>query len=96
MARSSWLDDDTNEIKIDEYSQKLESFVAAMEDGVIDSTELEDQEKRVAELMKEIEPGLDDETHAKITRLLAEMTAYNTMQLLHEIGKLRPQTKFVG
>lgn len=96
MARSSWLDDESQEIKIDDYAKELESFLTAMEDGRIDESELESQEKRIVEHMKVVEPMLDDDTHAKVTELLAEMTAFSTMQMLHELDKRRPKTAFRG
>ena len=53
---------------IAEQAQRLESFLAAMADGVIDESELQAQEARLVKLMKEVEPLLDDELHAKVTR----------------------------
>ena len=35
-ARQSWLDEATGSPQIDEYTQKLAGFVAAMADGQID------------------------------------------------------------
>lgn len=89
MARQSWLDEDTNEVKIDDYAQKLTSFMDAMADGRIDETELAAQEASLAALMKAIEPSLDDETHAKITQLLCETSAFSIMQFLHQLQNAR-------
>ena len=47
-------------------------------------------------LMKEVEPHLDDALHAKVTQLLCELTAYDLMQMLHEMQKSRRQTVFHG
>jgi hypothetical protein len=74
----------------------LETFITAMADGRIDEAELKGQEARLVATMKEVEPLLDDALHAKVTRLLCELTAYDMMQLLHSIGQARPQTKFRG
>ena len=89
MARQSWLDEDSNEVKIDDYAQKLTSFVDAMADGRIDDAELAAQEASLAALMKAIEPSLDDETHAKITQLLCETSAFSIMQFLHQMQSAR-------
>lgn len=87
MARKSWIDPDTNEPMIDEYAKQLEGFVRAFEDGVISDKEISDQEARLTEVMKEVEDSLDDETHAKVTRLLCELNAFDIMQFTYEMQK---------
>ena len=89
MARQSWLDEETNEVKIDDYAQKLTSFLDAMADGRVDEAEVASHEESLATLMKEIEPTLDDETHAKITRLLCETSAFSIMQFVHQMQQAR-------
>jgi len=84
MTRKSWVDPDTNELRIDGYAKRLTSFSRAFADGVVNEQEISDQQARLIELMKEIEPAIDDETHARITRLMAELTAFNIMQLAYE------------
>ena len=96
MVRSNWLDEDTQEVKIDDYAEKLTSFLSALADGRVDDTELEAQEKRVAEAMHDVEPHLDDELHAKVTKLLCELSAFNIMQLMHTVDQARTQTTFRG
>ncbi len=88
--RLSWLDDEGG-VAIDEYAQKLESYLQAMADGVVSDDELEAQEKRVVALMREIEPQLDDALHAKVTALLCELTAFDIMQLLHTVQAVAAQ-----
>ena len=90
MARTSWFDDADLPI-IDEQVHKLESFSAAMSDGVIERRELERQQETLVAAMKDAEPALSDEQHAKVTRLLVEMSAYNIMRLLHELQAHRLQ-----
>ena len=96
MARQSWLDEATQTPMIDQYARKLGSFIEAMADGKIDDAEMAAQEERVAGLMKEIEPQLDDSTHAKVTELLCELTAYDLMQVLHAVHQARPKVEFRG
>lgn len=91
--RKSWLDDKTQEPLIDQYAQKLSSFIDALADGRIDAAEVERQEERLVALMKEVEPSLDDATHDKVTRLMCELSAYNLMQFLHSLHEARPATK---
>lgn len=91
--RQSWLDDATQTPLIDEYTQKLTTFIQAMADGKIDANELTEQERRLVELMKQIEPQLDDALHTQITQLLCELTAYNVMQALFSLQDARPKTE---
>ena len=85
MPRVSWFDDKTDLPIIDEQAQKLESFAAAMADGQIEKQELESQQDRLVKVMREVEGDLNDAQHAKVTRLLVELSAYNIMRLLHEL-----------
>jgi hypothetical protein len=96
MARQSWLDDETQTPLIDDYARQLSSFLDAMADGRIDEDEVQAQEQRVVKLLKEVEPQLDDGLHAKVTQLLCELSAYSTMQILHELHAARPKTQFRG
>lgn len=93
--RMSWLDDKGG-VAIDDCARKLESFIAAMADGIVSADEVAGQEKRVVELMREIEPQLDDALHAKVTQLLCELTAFDIMQLLHSVQESRATATFRG
>ena len=94
MTRVSWFDEKTHVPVIDEQVQKLSVFVDAMADGVIDHAELEKQQASVIEAMKAVEAELNDQQHAKITRLLVELSAYNIMRLLHELQQTRREHAF--
>lgn len=93
MARQSWLDASGQTPVIDQYAQKLESFTAAIADGVITEEEISEQETRVATLMKKLEPKLDDALHAEVTQLLCELTALDLMQVIRTMSTQRPTTK---
>jgi hypothetical protein len=89
MTRVSWFDEKTHMPVIEEQVHKLSTFVDAMADGVIDDSELEKQQTSVVAAMKAVEGKLNDEQHAKITRLMVELSAYNIMRLLHELHQTR-------
>jgi hypothetical protein len=91
MSRVSWFDETTNMPVIDEQVHKLSTFVDAMADGVIDDAELDKQQSSVVSAMKAVEGTLNDEQHAKVTRLMIELSAYNIMRLLHELHQARPE-----
>ena len=90
MARTSWIDDDSNP-HLDAHVAQLEHFTSALADGIIDAGELEKQEENLVAAMKAVEPHLDDAMHAKVTKLLAELTAYTVMQVLHDMTRAKVQ-----
>lgn len=94
MARTNWLDDDTNLPLLDEKVNELESFTQAMADGMVDKEELENQQNRLIAAIQAVESTLDDETHGKVTTLLVELTAYDIMRTLHELQAERLRQKF--
>jgi aldehyde:ferredoxin oxidoreductase len=91
MARINWLDEETDLPALDEHVQQLEHFTQALADGVVDAQELAKQNEAVVAAMKAVQSELTDEQHAKVTRLLVELTALNIMQTLHELaaGRVR-------
>ena len=94
--KSYWLDEDTDEPLIAEQAQRLEAFLAALADGRVDEGELQAQQQRLVQLMREVEPLLDEKLHAKVTQLLCELTAYDIMRAVHTMQQARPKTAFRG
>lgn len=95
-AKTPWFDDKTEAPLLAEYARKLDSFCDAVADGRVTTGELEEQEKRLVGIMKQLEPLLSPEAHEKVTQLLCEVTAYDLMQAMHLAGKSRPKTVFRG
>ena len=90
MARASWLNDDSHP-DLDAHLASLDHFAASLADGVIDDNELATQETNLVAAMKAVEGSLSDDQHAKITKLLAELTAYSVMRTLHDMARARIQ-----
>jgi hypothetical protein len=90
MARASWISDDSHP-DLDAHVDSLDHFAASLADGVIDAHELTTQETNLVAAMKAVEGSLSDEQHAKVTKLLAELTAYSVMRTLHEMAQARVQ-----
>jgi hypothetical protein len=88
MARTSWIDADSNP-DLDAHVAQLEHFTASMADGNIDAAELERQEQNLVAAMRAVESSLSDDQHAKVTRMLAELTAYSVMRTLHDLAAAR-------
>lgn len=84
MPRASWINDDHHP-DLDAHVGMLEHFTASIADGVIDAQELATQEQHLVAAMTAAEASLTDEQHAKVTKLLAELTAYSVMRTLHEM-----------
>lgn len=95
MARASWINDDTTP-DLDAHVGQLEHFTQSIADGVIDAHELATQEQNLVSAMKAVEGSLDDDLHAKVTRLLAEVAAYSVMRTLHEMTQARVQSAVSG
>ena len=94
MPRSSWFDEKSEVPLIQEQVSKLDSFTSALADGVVTKQELAGQEQRLVAAMKQLEPTLNDQQHAEVTRTLVELTAYNIMRLLHELHAERARMAF--
>jgi hypothetical protein len=91
-----WFDEATHTSLIADYAQRFEPFLAAVADGVVDKAQLDAQEARLVELMQEVEPLLEPKLHAKVTKLLCELTAYDIMHAMHLMHQARPKTSFRG
>lgn len=91
MARTSWINDDSTP-DLDAHVGQLEHFTQSLADGVIDAKELATQEQNLVTAMKAVEGSLSDDQHAKVTKLLAELTAYSVMRTLHEMAQARVQS----
>ena len=94
MGRTSWFDEKAGFDAIQERASKLESFTSALADGEVSKNELAGQEQRLVAAMKSLEPGLNDDQHAKVTAVLVELTAYNVMRVLHELQAERARIAF--
>jgi hypothetical protein len=90
MARTSWINDESTP-DLEQHIGQLEHFATSLADGVIDDKELATQERNLVAAMKAVEGTLDDAQHTKVTKLLAELTAYSVMRTLHEMAQARVQ-----
>ena len=93
MTRRSWFDPAGEGAPFDGSVARLESWQQAMADGVIELHEVEDQRRRVLDLLRELEPLLDDAIHERVTRVLEELTVLQAMHatlLVDELGSGAP------
>jgi hypothetical protein len=94
--RTPWFDAATHKPLINEYAQRLQSFVGTMADGQVDRNELKAQENRLVASMQEVEPMLNGQVHEKVTRLMCELAAFDMMQALRMMQDARQPTVFKG
>lgn len=88
---AEWFDERSESPLLAEHARTRSSFLKAVADGKVDFSELEEQQKRVVRLMKEVEPLLSEATRRKVTELLHEVTVYdmmNTLYLAAQSGRL--------
>lgn len=93
MARATWYDAEREQPRIEEQIHHLRGYVEALDDGVIDAGELDEQGRRVVAAMRAVEGRLDDALHADVTEVLLELTAYNVMRLLRVLQLRRGATR---
>jgi hypothetical protein len=79
-SRISWFDQETGSILLSEYFQRMDSWQRAMADGKITAEEIRDQSSKVIELLKEVEPMVNEAEHQLITEALYEMAVLQAMQ----------------
>ena len=94
MVRTSWLDEETELPNLEALVERLDHFTSSLADGLVDTDELKTQQEALVTAMKAVESTLDDATHAAVTRVLAEMTAFNIMTVLHELTAERARLAF--
>lgn len=73
--------------------ERLESWQQAIEDGVIEPHEVAEQKTRVVDLLRQLEPMLDDAQHEQVTRVLEEWAVLQAMHgtlLIEEFGGVAP------
>ena len=66
--------DNSGMLNIDELIVEQPSFIKIMEDGVVTEEELQEQSKRVENILKDIEQTTSPEAIDKVRHLLAEMS----------------------
>ncbi|MBM3188142.1 MAG: hypothetical protein FJZ90_05405 [Chloroflexi bacterium] len=82
MARKSWFDAASNEVSFSQYVEQMESWQAAMADGVIEPEEVQQQAQRVSDLLQALEPKLNDQLHEELTQVFYELAVLYGMQQL--------------
>jgi hypothetical protein len=76
----SWFDETTEAVYSVQFFQRMESWQRAMADGKIDQEEIHSQAERVQQILRNLEPSLSPEAHAKLTAAFGELAVLQGMQ----------------
>ncbi|MEW6283442.1 MAG: hypothetical protein AB1758_32835 [Candidatus Eremiobacterota bacterium] len=83
MGRDGWFDGKGIDLYRDDFLDTHAGWKRYMEDGVITAGEILEQEARITRMLKALEPTLNDEQHAELTRVLLEYEVLVNMALIH-------------
>ncbi len=85
MAKRSWFDPESNELMFSKYLEQMESWQSALADGVVEPEEVRQQAERVSEMLRVLEPKLNDELHEELTQVLYEWAVLQGMERLAQL-----------
>ena len=88
--RTPWFDQATGALHLVEYIQRLDSWKQAVADGQITPDEIQQQAERVIQLLKTVQPLLNEAQKAQITRIFYEMAVLQAMQTTAMTSALLP------
>ena len=83
MERDGWFDGKGVDLLRDEFLEDHAGWRRYIADGQITAAEILEQETRIIEMLKEVEPTLNDEQHAALTKVLLEYEVLVNMALVH-------------
>jgi hypothetical protein len=83
MARDGWFDGQGVDLLRDEFLEDHAAWRRYIADGQITASEILEQESRIIDMLKQIEPTLDDKQHENLTKVLLEYEVLVNMALVH-------------
>lgn len=83
MERDGWFDGKGVDLLRDEFLEDHAGWRRYIADGQITAAEILEQETRIIEMLKEVEPTLNDEQHTAMTKVLLEYEVLVNMALVH-------------
>lgn len=83
MARDGWFDGQGVDLLRDEFLEDHAAWRRYIADGQITAAEILEQEGRITEMLKRVEPTLDDAQHEALTKVLLEYEVLVNMALVH-------------
>ncbi|WP_287128039.1 hypothetical protein [Candidatus Cyanaurora vandensis] len=89
---TDWFNPDTGEVYSTRFFERMASWQTAIADGVIESAELEQQNRLVLELLMQLEGSLEDEAHHRLGEVFAELAVLQGMQSYALVANLGPKS----
>lgn len=83
MARDRWFDGKGLDLYRQDFLEAHPGWQKYIEDGQITAGEILEQETKIANMLKKLEPQLSDELHDQLTRVLLEYEVLVNMALVH-------------
>ena len=93
MSKSTWFDAESNELMFSKYVTHMDSWQEAMADGIIEPWEIKRQAERVGELLRALEPKLNDDLHEEITNIFYEVAVLYGMVQVSEMDSQEEEGK---
>ncbi|RMD87446.1 MAG: hypothetical protein D6808_01400 [Candidatus Dadabacteria bacterium] len=82
-GRDGWFDGKGIDLLRDEFLEEHEGWQEFIADGKITANEILEQEARIVRMLRKLEPTLNDEQHAELTKVLLEYEVLINMALVH-------------
>jgi len=86
MSKEKWFDPESNELMFSKYMARMESWQQALADEVVEPQEVRQQAKRVANMLRALEPKLSDELHEELTSVFYEVAVLYGMERLADLS----------
>jgi predicted nucleic acid-binding Zn-ribbon protein len=74
-----------------QYMTQMESWRDAMADGKIDPDELQQQARRVEDLLRAFESKINDAQHEELTKIFFELAVFYGMERIVDLAALGGQ-----
>ena len=83
MGRDGWFDGKGIDLLRDDFLEDHAGWQRYIADGQITAAEILEQESRITQMLREVEPTLTDEQHESLTKVLLEYEVLVNMALVH-------------
>jgi len=83
MARDPWFDGQGIDLLRDDFIEEHPRWQRYIADGQITAAEILEQENCIIDMLKKLEPSLNDQQHEALTKVLLEYEVLINMALVH-------------
>lgn len=82
-ARDGWFDGKGIDLLRDDFLEDHAGWQRYIADGQITAAEILEQEARITQMLRDLEPTLSDDQHEQLTKVLLEYEVLVNMALVH-------------